>query len=820
MSMSLPFIRTCSVTLLAGTALASVAAHAAPSSHTSQASSPAPSGSRPASGPGKTAASASPAVKNPPHDTTAAGRVEEVSVSGSGRSARTRSPGGGLMRVKTAAKAVQTVTRDFIAKQMPSANVQQLIAMLPSVNVSQQDAAGLYSGQVNVRGFDQSEVGWTLDGAPLNDIGGGQFYANEVLESEDLENISLQPGSVDIHSPVVNASAGLTSMTMTNPTTKAGGLLDASFGSFDTFREFLRLNSGYIGNSGIRAMFAFSHTKGNQWRGPGQAEKFHYDFKAVKDFKNGSHTGLTVSYNDQINDSYLNPSLPNYLKSGYSNNYAADYTGVSSGANYYRLHVNPFRNVVAVLPTHIVVSPKITIDDSLYFWHGIGNGTGAGLVNASTGLGNQSVALDLNGASRALALTPSNQEQFRTGNTLSLHYKPDRHHDLSIGWWYEYSNELQFSPYGRVNQATGEPANIWGTSSILQTTSGQDYNVRNFLTLTQVNMLFIGDEMKYFDDRLKITLGFKEAMVTRRTYNYTPGTTYNRNLHSAEPLPQVGLSWNFDRKNQIFVSGSTNFKMPSNTSLVDYYGTAKTQTQRGGASNPEYTIEEELGYRYNGDVIIGSVSFFNYNLSNRQQSLNYYLGGTANGASYSQTVNAGGQTTRGVDVQLGTRPIWHHLRPYVTFEYLHSTIDNNIAATTTSGTSDFLRTKGKTAIRSPHEMAGIGIDYDDGSFWFSGQIKYVGKQYATFMNDNAIPQYITNNIGMGYRFHNVGFMKSPQIQLNMQNLTGAKFRSGVYGFTTNAHATKGVFGGTIAGSAPSYYLQVPFSAMVTVSTGF
>ncbi|MFT8809002.1 TonB-dependent receptor [Gluconobacter sp.] len=819
--MSLPFIRTCYVTLLAGTALASVAAHAASSGHTSHAPSPAaPSGSSPAParGAGKTAASAAPAVKSPPHDMTASGRIEEVNVSG--RSTRTRSPGGGLMRVETAAKAIQTVTRDFIAKQMPSANVQQLIAMLPSVNVAQQDPAGLYSGQVNVRGFDQSEVGWTLDGAPLNDIGGGQFYANEVLESEDLENVSLQPGSVDINSPVVNASAGLTSMTMTNPTTRAGGLLDVSFGSFDTFREFLRLNSGYIGNSGIRAMFAFSHTKANQYRGPGQAEKFHYDFKAVKDFNNGSHTGLTVSYNDQVNDSYLNPSLPNYLKSGYSNNYAADYTGVSSGANYYRLHVNPFRNVVAVLPTHIVVSPKITIDDSLYFWHGIGNGTGAGLVNASTGLGNQSVALDLNGASRALALTPSNQEQFRTGNTLSLHYRPDRHHDLSMGWWYEYSNELQFSPYGRVNQATGEPSNIWGTSSILQTTTGQDYKVRNFLTLTQVNMLFIGDEMKYFNDRLKIVLGFKEAMVTRRTYNYVPGTTYNRNLHSAEPLPQVGLSWNFDRKNQIFVSGSTNFKMPSNTSLVDYYGTGKTKTQLGGSSNPEYTIEEELGYRYNGDVIVGSVSFFNYNLSNRQQSLNYYLGGTANGASYSQTVNAGGQTTRGVDVQLSTRPIWHHLRPYVTFEYLHSTIDNNIAATTTSGTSDFLRTKGKTAIRSPHEMAGIGIDYDDGSFWFSGQVKYVGKQYATFMNDNAIPQYITNNVGMGYRFHNAGFLKSPQIQLNMQNLTGAKFRSGVYGFTTNASATKGVFGGTIAGSSPSYYLQVPFSAMVTLSTGF
>ncbi|WP_051535888.1 hypothetical protein [Asaia platycodi] len=64
-------------------------------------------------------------------------------------------------------------------------------------------------------------------------------------------------------------------------------------------------------------------------------------------------------------------------------------------------------------------------------------------------------------------------------------------------------------------------------------------------------------------------------------------------------------------------------------------------------------------------------------------------------------------------------------------------------------------------------------------------------------------------------------MKSPQIQLNMTNLTGAKFRSGVYGFTTNLKPTKGVNGTMIAaGTQPTYYLNPPFSAMVTLSTGF
>ncbi|GBQ89227.1 TonB-dependent receptor [Gluconacetobacter johannae DSM 13595] len=818
--------RTCLTILLASTAISGFAATTAVAQ-----------GAAPAS-------SSTSATTSPAPATTAKGGVsdaapEEVAVTG--RSARTRSPGGGLLRVETEPKAVQTITRDFIAKQSPTTNIQQLLRMLPSANVSDQDPFGLTSGQTEVRGMDQTQIGWLLDGMPLNDIGGGQFYSNEVLEAEDLESVSLQPGSVNIDSPVVNASAGLVTATMSNPTHQRGGLLDISFGSFDTHRQFLRLNSGDIGTSGLRAMFAFSHTDGNNWRGPGRIEKFHYDFKAVKDFENGSHTGMTVSYNDQVNDFMLNPSLAQYNATGYSTNYDANYSGIKD-TNYYKLHVNPFRNVIVSAPTHIVVTPDLSIDDTVYFWHGIGNGTGASVLTEGTDtggtategmtyMGNQPVAVDLNGdgkitpGAQAIVFSPSNQEQFRTGNTLKFNYQIGRHHTLTAGWWYEYSNLDQYSPIGMVNQTTGQPLNIWGTKNIYTVPGGDQYRSRDFLTLTQINMLFVGDTMKYFNDRLRIDLGFKEAMVTRRTYDYTPGTTYNRNLHNAEPLPQVGLSWTFNSHHQIYVAGSTNFRVPSNTSLVDYYSTAGKQTQTGGSSAPEYSISEEIGYRYNGDLLVGSISFFNYNFTNKQLSLSYY--DPSSGTNYSRTVNAGGQTSRGVDVQLATRPLWFHLRPYATFEYLNARIDNDLATTgKLNGVTinDALPTRGKTQIRSPKVQAALGLDYDDGRLFISGNVKYVDKQYATLMDDSYIPRYITDSVNIGYRFSSFGFLKGPQIQLNMQNLTNAKFRSGIGGFANNLNATTGVRGSTISGSngigSPYYYLQAPFTAIVTASTAF
>ena len=796
--------------LLAGTALTCTAMGA--SAQTAPTSGTAPSA---------TAAAAAAAVES---------TSESVTVTG--RSARDRSPGGGLLKVETAPKAVQTISRDFIAKQAPTDNGEQLLRLLPSANVSEQDPYGLAGGNVKIRGLDSSEIGWLLDGAPLNDVGGSAFYPNEVLEAEDLDSITLTPGSTTIDAPTTSASAGLVQFSMKDPALKPGGLLDVTYGTYKLNREFIRLDSGVIGNSGIRFFFGFSHTHANNFRGPGGNEKKHIDFKLVKDFNNGSRTSLTVSYNSQDSIFYSFPTQATYFnsveKGASGGSYLSTYPGPSAAAtNFYRLHDNPFENLVTSAPSTIVLAPRLHIDDTPYFWHGIGNGTGASfLTEGQTFYGSQNEPIDLNFNGRisskdsVLALTPSNQEQFRPGNVAKLIWDVDRHNQAEFGYWYEYSNLLQYSPVGIVNQQTGVAANIWGVQDLYDLPNGKPYWYRNFLTLTQVNMLFVGDHAKYFDDRLTIDAGFKEAMVRRNVYNEIPGTTYNRNINVAEPLPQLGVSWQFDKRNQIYVGAATNFRAPSNTSLVDQRSnTSGAITQLGGPSNSEYSISEDLGYRYNGSVFVGSIDFFNYNFTNRQLSLNTYV----NGANYSQTVNAGGQTSRGVDIQLATLPILYHLRPYVTFEYLDATIDNNLRTTgTLDGRTvvDYLPTAGKTAYGSPKTSAGLGLDYDDGRFFAGVDLKYEGAQYSTFTNDEKQPYFVTNTESFGYRFHSLGALKAPQIQVNTTNLTGATYRTGIYSFTNNAKATRGVFGSTIAGSSPSYYLQPGFSISATLSSAF
>lgn len=126
----------------------------------------------------------------------------------------------------------------------------------------------------------------------------------------------------------------------------------------------------------------------------------------------------------------------------------------------------------------------------------------------------------------------------------------------------------------------------------------------------------------------------------------------------------------------------------------------------------------------------------------------------------------------------------------------------------------------KIAVKSPKVTVAVGLSYDDGSLFGAFNMNYVSKQYSTFMDDESIPSFETFNLNFGYRFHSYMYLKHPQIQLNLMNIGNNGFLSGVSGLSTNAKATKGVYGTTIAGSSPTYFVGGGFAGVLSFTTGF
>ncbi len=133
-------------------------------------------------------------------------------------------------------------------------------------------------------------------------------------------------------------------------------------------------------------------------------------------------------------------------------------------------------------------------------------------------------------------------------------------------------------------------------------------------------------------------------MVNRDGTNSLPGPQYRVGLNSAQPLPRCGLRYQITPQSQIFASVSTNFRSATEYVLYTTYDVVGDQLTKGAAQRDEYSISEELGYRYQGRLLDGSVTLFNYNFTNRQVS-------TLIDGVIGSSINAGGQTSRGVDAE-------------------------------------------------------------------------------------------------------------------------------------------------------------------------
>jgi Outer membrane receptor proteins, mostly Fe transport len=69
------------------------------------------------------------------------------------------------------------------------------------LNIQTDDAYGLGGGTIRLRGFDDTQIGVTIDDMPLNDSGNYRLYPHEYADMENLESITVERGAVSKRNP-------------------------------------------------------------------------------------------------------------------------------------------------------------------------------------------------------------------------------------------------------------------------------------------------------------------------------------------------------------------------------------------------------------------------------------------------------------------------------------------------------------------------------------------------------------------------------------------------------------------------------------------
>lgn len=717
----------------------------------------------------------------------------------------------GLLPDQTVPKSESTIAAAFITKQAPTLNAFQLVNLLPGATVASSDPYGLStSSSLTLRGLGQDEIGVTMEGAPQNDIGYYYAYPSQFADTENLQRIALAQGAVDIASPTLGGAGGSLSLWLDDPSAAPRGLVDLSIGSYAARRGFVRLDTGRIGQTGLRAFVSYSNTRANNWRGAGYDTRQHVDAKLLGEWGNGNRASLALSFNDANSSTYRSPTLAEWRAQGRDFNFDARYS--AGNTNYWRLYRAPFRNLYASAPVHLALGTGVTLDSTSYLQFGYGNspyGTQLGTTGNFLGIEPLADPIALPGAVDGVATVLGNytgdQRRAGTVNTLTIERGI---HRLTAGLWFDHGTDRVVQSYTAVG-ADGAPADRWGyRAKAIRTADGRLLAYENQRTVTVTKAAFLADHIT-LTPRLAVDIGFKGVNVLRSGRNYLPGPQDRVRLDSFAALPRAAVHYEIDDRQQLFANITTNFRTPNEFTLYDSYAGGALVSAGTTALKNEYAVSQELGYRYIGTALSASVTGFHYDFRNRQLATVINSGG----ALVNSTLNAGGQSSYGIDAEIDYRPA-RGVSVYVSGEYLRARISDDLPVG-----DDYLPTRGRHAVSSPTVQVGGGGTYDDGRLFGSVAVKYVGRQYATFVNDESIKGYATLDLSVGVHLASMLDGKRTDLRLNAINVTDPCVLAGVQSVSTNARDVIGRGGTLIAGSAPTYYVGSGAAVMATISRG-
>ncbi|AQU88626.1 hypothetical protein B0W47_15540 [Komagataeibacter nataicola] len=184
----------------------------------------------------------------------------------------------------------------------------------PGVSFASDDPFGLdtVANTLYIRGFNQSQIGATLDGIPMGDQGFQQYNGldiNEAVIQDNIAAMQLSQGGGALSTPSTTNLGGALTYRTSDPDEVAGGRVSQTFGSNHTFRTFARVDSGKLNASGTRFYASYARTDDNLWKGYGDQLAQQVNFKLVQPFHDVGKISAIFDWSELDQYNYMAESL-------------------------------------------------------------------------------------------------------------------------------------------------------------------------------------------------------------------------------------------------------------------------------------------------------------------------------------------------------------------------------------------------------------------------------------------------------------------------------------------------------------------------------
>jgi iron complex outermembrane receptor protein len=695
----------------------------------------------------------------------------------------------------------QTVNEATIDEAAPGTSPVRIVSQLPSVNYTSADPYGSYEWavRISVRGFNQNQLGFTLDEVPLGDMSYSNWnglHISRAIMDENVGRIVLSQGTGALETASNSNLGGTVQFFSMDPSDKRSVTVDQSFGSFNAYRTVGRFESGLLGGH-TKFYVAGVSQLSDKWKGHGDIGQNYWQLNAKLIHYFGTKGVLTayVDYSNRHETDYqdLSKTYVNVLGYNFDNYgnwgqaiqaaYACDGLGPYPGAvntltpaqdpcdaGYYA-GAGLRKDILSYVSYKAALSSNLTWKTTVY-----GHG------NDGIGLWFSPYTPTYNSSFQAVSPISMRSSEYgiqRGGFLTSLSYETGRNR-LEGGVWFEKENFTLARRFYPTSLAAPDqsldsfPKNPFYT----QWAYGFD---------TTVYQIHLQDQFK-LTKALTVSAGFKTIETntdgTLQNFNTPPLTTASvssfaqGSLESGKPfLPQFGANYKFDKNNEVF--GDAAYNVRAYVAGGNGFSNAPWGTTQAGFNalkttlKPETSWTEEAGYRYTSDKISAQVNYFHVNYSNRLLALQQGSGIQGNP---SLLTNVAGVTTNGVDIA-ATVPLGSGFSLYNGLTYSRSTYDDNV--TTYDPTSSTSYIKGKLAVDTPVLLYKDELSYRNKGFFSNISANYMSKRYYSYDNTGFVNGRFLSDCAVGYKFEEAGAFQDLKAQLSVYNLFDEKYYSSI-----------------------------------------
>lgn len=710
--------------------------------------------------------------------------------------------GDGLQEVVIYARGetrqLQVVSAEQIEYLPPGTSPLKAIEKLPGVNFQSADPYGSYewSARITVRGFNQNQLGFTLDGVPLGDMSYGNhngLHVSRAVPSENVARVVLAQGAGALSTASSNNLGGTIEFFSADPGESFGGRVELMGGSDSARRAYGRIDSGAFGTLGTRFSISALDHGTDKWKGEGDQDLRMYNLKLVQPIGDAAVTAY-YNYSDRAEIDYQDLSYEIINRRGRDwDNFFPDWTGAVGAAQTCAaagfsgvVCDDAYWNASGLREDRLgYLSLAVPFGDRISW-----KLTGYSHRNEGQGLWGTPYVPTPGGA--PLSIRTTEYDIDRKGGITSLSWQLGAM-QLEAGVWVENND------FNQARRFYGEPDRAGPTRSFTDFQSNPLLTQWQYAFDTKTVQFYLQDVWQV-SDALRVTAGFK-SMRVENTASTITGPDKSGTIEAREGfLPQLGFSWALSDSNEIFGQAARNARAFVSANTAGPFST----TAAGFAAirdvlQPETSTTVELGWRFRASDLEGVLTAYRVKFDDRLLAIQQ---GASIIGNPSVLANVGSVSSNGVELALGWRPV-RNLSWFNALAWNDSQYDDDF-----SSNGAVVPVGGRQVVDSPEWLLKSELAYDTGRFFARLDGSYVDERFYTYLNQGSADSYTLFNLSTGLRFRDLGMFEELTLQAAVTNLAD-EFYISTIGSGGFSNADPGGTAQTLLRGAPrQFFLSV------------